>query len=265
MPTPKTNQVTIRVHAVAINPVDMASQVIGLPHVKYPCILGCDCAGIVTAIGSAITEFAVGDRVCGCIDVDDQAEGQGTFQKYVNLTETLVGKISDGTTFAEAAVLPLGMCAAAVGLFEKDNLKLGLPSAVSKAVSGKAVLVWGGSSSVGSCAIQAAKSAGYVVAATAGQHNLEYCKSLGADFVFDHRSGSVVEDVVAALKSKEFCGVFAAVMGEDVYVKSAEICVQLGGVQMVSTVLPPFMPYEKPLPGDVKLVYSKSFSSGICS
>jgi hypothetical protein len=74
----------------------------------------------------------------------------------------------------------------------------------------------------------------------------------------------VVEDVVKALKGKEFCGAFVAVMGEEVYQKSAEICVKLGGIQMVCTVLPPRMKAEKDLPGNVKLAYSKSIPTCTC-
>ena len=231
-------------------------QAMGIAIEKYPCVIGLDCAGVVTAVGSDITKFKVGDRVCGCVDVDDQAQGQGSFQMYVNLTESLTGKIPESVSFAQAAVLPLGMDTACVGLFEKDNLKLDLPQVEPAKPNGKAILIWGGSSSVGTCGIQAAKSAGYEVATTAGAHNQEYCRSIGADYVFDHKSQTVVEDVVKALKGKEFCGVFAAVMGDEVYNKSAEVCIQLGGVQMISTVLPPFMPYEKELPGNVKLAYS---------
>lgn len=218
---PKANQVTIRIHAVAMNPVDMAMQSMGIAIEKYPCIIGLDCAGIVTAVGSEIKQFKVGDRVCGCVDVDDQAQGQGAFQMYVNLIESLTGKIPENISFAQAAVLPLGMDTACVGLFEKDNLRLDLPQATPRKPNGKAILVWGGSSSVGTCGIQAAKSAGYEVATTASAHNLDYCRSTGADHAFDYKTESVVEDVVKALKGKEFAGAFAAVMGDEVYNNSA--------------------------------------------
>jgi NADPH:quinone reductase-like Zn-dependent oxidoreductase len=57
--------------------------------------------------------------MCGCIDVDDQLQGQGTFQTYVNLAESSAGTLPNGVEFAEACVLPLAMCTAAVGLFER--------------------------------------------------------------------------------------------------------------------------------------------------
>ncbi|KAK3725941.1 hypothetical protein LTR37_000089 [Vermiconidia calcicola] len=250
LPEPKENQITIRVRAVAINPVDYVMQAAGALLEKYPSITGCDAAGEVTSIGSA-----VGDRVAGCVDHDGDALGQGTFQLYCNLIETLAGKIPDAVSFTDACVLPIGMCTACTGLFEKSTLGLPLPQLQPKP-NGKVLVVWGGSSSVGSCAIQAAKAAGFEVAATAGAHNLEYCKSIGADYAFDYKTDTLVEDVVAALKGKDSAGVFNAVMGEETYIKCAEIASQLGGTQIMSSVLPPNMPYDKPLPGGVKLAYN---------
>ena len=148
------------------------------------------------------------------------------------------------------------MCTACVGLFEDYNLGLPFPKINPEPVD-KVVLIWGGASSVGSCGIQAAKAAGLEVASTASAHNAEYCKSIGADYVFDYKKEGVVEEIVGALKGKAFAGVFAAVMGEDVYIKSAEIAIQLGGKQMVATVLPENMAYDKPLPGGVQIGYSE--------
>ena len=253
---PRENQVTIRVHAVAINPVDHYTQAYGFIIDKFPGIGGCDAAGVVTAVGSKVTQFKVGDRVAGGFDHEDEDMGQGTFQLYCNCLENLTCKIPDHLSYTEACVLPICMSTACVGLFEEDDLQLNLPQIDAKP-NGEVVLVWGGASSVGSCGIQAAKAAGYEVAATAGAHNQDYCKSLGADYVFDYKSETLVEDVIKTLKGKEFAGVFDAVMGEETYIKSAEICVGLGGKQMVASVLPTTMPYEKPLPGGVKFAYSK--------
>ena len=169
----------------------------------------------------------------------------------------MTGKLPESVAYKDAAVLPICLATAAVGLFQKDTLALPHPKVEVEDV-GKTVLIWGGASSVGSCAIQLAKAAGLKVAATAGKYNLEYVKSIGADWAFDYRSESNVEDVVGALKGQgEFGGAFAAVMGREVYIKSAEICVELGGNQTLGTVLPRFMAFEEPLPGGVKITYSK--------
>ena len=232
-------------------------QAYGIIVDKYPSILGCDAAGEVTAVGSKVTQFKVGDRVAGCIDHENDAMGAGSFQLYANLLEILSGKIPDSLSFKEAVVLPLAICTACTALFEPESMGLPLPQVEAKP-NGKVMLVWGGSSSVGSCGIQAAKAAGFEVAATAGAHNQEYCKDVGADYVFDYKSETLVEDVVKALQGKEFAGVFDAVFGEEVYTKSAEITTQLGGPKIMGSILPSTMRYEKELPGGCKLADSKS-------
>lgn len=63
MPTPKPDQVTIRVRAVAINPADWAVQKLGVVYTEYPAVPGCDAAGDIVEVGSAVKGFNVGDRV----------------------------------------------------------------------------------------------------------------------------------------------------------------------------------------------------------
>jgi NADPH:quinone reductase-like Zn-dependent oxidoreductase len=256
MPDPGKDLVTIRVHAAAINPADAIIQAAGVLVDKYPAILGCDAAGEVTAIGSDVTDFKVGDRVAGCCDHTGELMGQGSFQMYCNLRQGLIAKIPDNVKYKDACVLPIGMSTACFGLFEKSALALPFPRA--EAVSNaKVVLIWGGASSVGSCAIQAAKAAGCEVAATAGPNNLEYCKAIGADYVFDYKSETVVEDIVRALKGREFAGVFNSVMPPDSFTNSAEITHRLGGKQMVATVIPKDMPWMRELPHGVEFADGK--------
>lgn len=104
-----------------------------------------------------------------------------------------------------------------------------------------------------------AKAAGLKVAATARSYNLEYVGGLGADYAIDYRSATAVEEIFEALEEKGvFAGAFAAVMGREVYVACTEVCVKLGGKQVVSLVQPPFMPFEEELPGGVQVAYSES-------
>lgn len=71
------------------------------------------------------------------------------------------------------------------------------------------------------------------------------------------KSETIVEDIVKALKGKDFAGAFDAIIGPETYVKCAEITHQLGGTQILQTVLPAHMPYDEPLPGKVEIRYSK--------
>lgn len=238
---------------------------------EYPFIQGEDAAGEVVAVGSNVTKFRKGDRVvilAGQPKIENGAIQQrctgGAFQLFVVGTEPAIAKIPDNVSCAEACVLPLGLTTAAASLFEKDTLALTYPQHHPKPV-GKVVLIWGGGSSVGSCGIQMVKAAGYEVASTASGHNLGYLKELGADYVFDYKSESVVDDIVSALKGKSFAGAFASAMDPtgDQIIKCTQVASRLGGNKFVATVLPPLpvnpaAQLPKGLPEDVKIGYCLS-------
>lgn len=141
----------------------------------------------------------------------------------------------------------------AVCLFEDDMLSLDRPQIGRTAPNGKVLLVWGGSSSLGSCAIQQALAAGYEVAAVAGKHNFAYCQGLGAQHVFDHKEDNVVEQVVQALGGKNFAGAFCAIFAEGVVGKCARIANELGGNRFVSVIYPPGLPVPDEIPEGVRI------------
>jgi hypothetical protein len=89
--------------------------------------------------------------------------------------------------------------------------------------TGKTLLVWGGSTSVGSNAIQLAVAAGYDVITTASPRNFAYVKRLGAREAFDYRSKTVVSDIVSALRGREIAGALAIGAG------SAAACIDIVG------------------------------------
>lgn len=178
-PTPGEKEIVVKNRAAAINPVDWFQQEKGpeaIPFLKYPAILGYDIAGEVEALGSGVTKFKVGDRVAGLVN-------QG-FQEHVLLSEHLATTIPSSVTFEQAAALPMGVTVAAKALFHKNYLALDLPSA-SSSPKHETVLIWGGSTSVGSNVIQLAVAAGYDVITTASPRRFEYVKGLGASQVFD--------------------------------------------------------------------------------
>lgn len=256
MPQPEANEVIIRVRAVAINPVDAAIQGMGIIIEDYPAVVGCDVAGDVTGVGAEVKAFLPGDRVIACLDLEVGRVNKGSFQLYCAAFTTLAAKLPVNVSYTQGCVLPLALSTAATSLFQKGNLEMQHPLIDAKP-NGKGVLIWGGSSSVGSCAIQMAKAAGYEVATTCSRHNIEYCRSLGADHVFDHRKGNVVEDVVHALNGKEFAGAFDAVFPPDTIMKCAKIAHKLGGKKHVATVMVPSMPIPKGLPEGVMTSYCK--------
>ncbi len=214
---PAANQVVVANRAVSVNPVDWMLQLVGhviFPWIKPPFVLGTDVAGEVVEIGSAVTRFGVGDRVIGLAvgtDKDCNDAAEGAFQLFTVLLEKMTAPIPASLGFSEAVVLPLAAATAACGLFQKDHLALQYPSAApaAPAAIGSTLLIWGGSTSVGSNAIQLAVAAGYNVVTTASPRNFDYVTNLGASQVFDYNSSSAVSDVRAALAGKTLAGVLA--------------------------------------------------------
>jgi NADPH:quinone reductase-like Zn-dependent oxidoreductase/short subunit dehydrogenase-like uncharacterized protein len=225
-PRPRAREIVVRNHAVAINPVDWLVPIVGgliYPWLTYPAVLGSDVAGEVVAVGSAVTRFEVGDRVLGHavgIEKNRNSAAEGAFQSYSVLLDYMASPIPVVLSYEQAAVLPLGLSTAACGLFQKDLLALRLPVADAAPV-GETVLVWGGSTSVGSNAIQLAVAAGYDVITTASPHNFEYVTGLGASQGFDYRSETVVRDIIEALRGRSLAGALAVGVG------SAEPCLEI--------------------------------------
>lgn len=239
---PRADEIVVRTRAVAINPVDWLLPIIGefaFPWFKYPLVPGSDVAGEVVEIGSAVTRFRVGDRVLGHAVGADKARNtpaEGAFQRYVVLLEHMAAPMPEGMTFEQAAVLPLGLSTAACGLFQSDQLALAHPR-VDAAPSGKTLLVWGGSTSVGSNAIQLAVAAGYEVITTASPRNFDYVRGLGASQAFDYHSETVVADIIAACRGKTMAGALAIGIGStDPCIAIVHGCV---GNKFVSVTSPP--------------------------
>lgn len=121
-------------------------------ELPYPFVLGVDLSGTVVALGSGVTRFKVGQRVTGhCDSLLTHKATNSAFQLYATCLEVLVCHIPHSVPLVNAAVLPLAVDTASTGLF--SILKAHLPVLDPKP-TGRKILIWGGSSSVGSCAIQ---------------------------------------------------------------------------------------------------------------
>ena len=223
---PRENEIVVKNHAVAINPLDWINQVAGnifSRWINYPFILGEDLAGEVVEVGKAVTRFKVGDRVLGHAlgtDKHPNNSAESAFQTYTVLRSHMAAPIPSTMSYESAAVLPLALSTAACALFQKDHLALHYPSA-APVPTGETLLVWGGSTSVGSNAIQLAAAAGYEVITTASPRNFDYVKELGASQVFDYHSKTVVKDIIAAFQGKTLTGALAIGIG------SAESCADI--------------------------------------
>lgn len=178
-PTPKDDEVLIRVHAASLNSWDLdllrgdwVNRLIsgGLQRPKLP-ILGCDVAGVVEAVGRTVTRWQPGDAVFG----DISACGWGALAEYVCARESALTLKPAGMTFAQAAALPQAGVLALQGLCDLRPLP-----------PGQTVLINGAGGGVGTFAIQLAKAFGAEVTGVDSTPKLERMRSLGADHVLDY-------------------------------------------------------------------------------
>lgn len=169
-------QVRIRVHAASVNPIDW--QLIEgnrrlLTRRRFPFVPLFDLAGVVTATGSEVTRFAVGDRV----HADNKLHGGGAGE-YADVEHDLVSRIPAALGFREAAALPLAAQTALLAL-DKAGIR-----------DGSRLVVIGASGGVGTYAVQMAKALGaaHVTAVSSGR-NAGFVRELGADEVVDYTAG----------------------------------------------------------------------------
>jgi len=170
--TPKLSQgqLMVKVDAASINPIDWKTMK-GTGFTRtLPMIPGEDLAGIVVSLAPDCQRFQIGDKVMGKV----AKVGGGAMAEYCAIDENCSVLKPENITFAEAASLPLA------GLTALQTLKKG------KVASGQKVLIVGGSGGVGCYAIQIAKAYGCQVWTTCGTDNIDWVKSLGADFVLDY-------------------------------------------------------------------------------
>ncbi|AKT43236.1 zinc-binding alcohol dehydrogenase family protein [Chondromyces crocatus] len=177
-PEPSARDLLVRVHAVAVNPVDTK---VRSPKDKVepsPRVLGWDAAGVVEAVGPDCTLFKVGDPVYYAGDITRP----GCNSQLHLVDERIVGKKPSSLDWAEAASIPL----TALTAWESFQDRLGIDPTGDHA--GRSLLIIGGGGGVGSIGIQLAKLWGLRVIATASRPESEaWCRELGADHVIDHR------------------------------------------------------------------------------
>jgi NADPH:quinone reductase-like Zn-dependent oxidoreductase len=238
---PGPGEVVVRTRAVGLNLVDgipgIAYRLI-LPWLTFPAVVGGDVAGEVVEVGPGVARFKPGDRVLGHalgLERSINRPAMGAFQHYVVLMAYMVSPIPDSLAFEQAAVLPLQLSTAATGLFQQDGLGLNLPTA-DPAERAETVLVWGGSTGVGSNAIQLARNAGYRVVATASPRNFDFLRSLGATATVDRNSPAAVDELVAAIGDGPLAGSLA--IGNGSLGKVMRVAARAPGARRVSSAAP---------------------------
>ncbi|AJC60688.1 putative type I polyketide synthase [Streptomyces sp. 769] len=205
-PRPGPDEVLISVRAAALNYRDVL-QALGLIPLTTPQnaeagkdgalgALGLECAGVVTAVGSRVSGFAVGDRVHGF--------GSDTLRSHATIQEVLVGHIPDGMDFCQATTLP------AVYLTIHHSLHR-----LARLAPGETVLVHGAAGGVGLAALQYATHAGAHVIATAGTPaKRDLLRLLGVRHVLDSRSLDFAHQVKALTDGQGVDVVLNSLAGE---------------------------------------------------
>lgn len=155
-------------------------------------------------------------------------------------------------SFESGSVLPLALSTATMGLYPAGRLELPLPLTPKASPINKVILVWGGSSSTGSAAIQMAVASGATVIATASAKNHSFVQSLGAAKVLDYHEDSIIQDLIQAIRDTpgEFLGVLEAIAEEETIRKCADVVKGLGGGRVVTNLPVPV----KDIPEEVELV-----------
>ncbi|MCZ7907726.1 NAD(P)H-quinone oxidoreductase [Agrobacterium leguminum] len=182
LPKPAKGEVLVKVEAAGVNRPDVAQrQGIYPPPKDASPILGLEIAGEVAALGEGVTEFKVGDKVCAL------ANGGG-YAQYCTVPAGQALPFPKGYDAVKAAALPETFFTVWANLFQMAGL-----------TEGESVLIHGGTSGIGTTAIQLAKAFGAEVYATAGSaEKCEACVKLGARRAINYRE----EDFAEVVKSE---------------------------------------------------------------
>lgn len=198
-PTPKDDEVLVRVHAASLNDWDYEA-LRGTPFVNRLMfgllkpkkqVLGSDIAGRIEAVGKNVRQFRPGDEVFGDLSGD-----WGGFAEYVCAREKALALKAPGMTFEQAAAIPQAAMLAVQGLRDVGHIQ-----------PGQKLLINGAGGGAGTFAIQIAKLYGVEVTAVDSPEKLDLLRSLSADHVIDYTQEDFTQsgrryDLILDVKTK---------------------------------------------------------------
>jgi NADPH:quinone reductase len=181
VPQPGPGQVLVHVAAAGVNRPDVLQRMGGYaPPPGASDIPGLEFAGRIVALGEGVSRYEAGDQVCALV-------AGGGYAEYAVVHEDNALPIPSGLSLEEAGAIPETFFTVWTNVFQRGGLK-----------TGESFMVHGGTSGIGTTAIQLAKAFGATVLATAGSdEKCAACRDLGADHAINYRT----EDFVAAAKA----------------------------------------------------------------
>ncbi|KDR73163.1 hypothetical protein GALMADRAFT_72578 [Galerina marginata CBS 339.88] len=195
IPSPKANEILVKVEACALNHTDWKSIIL---HKRPGNIVGSDFAGTVVFLGAAVPvgSRTLGERIAGA--VRGNINPNGAFAEYLVTDPALVFTLPDDVPFELGAQLGVSCYATCQALYQT----LRLPTPLNPSSNGNDILIWSGSSSMGQYAVQFAKLSGLRVISTASPQNFELVRSLGAAEVFDYADSRTSKKIFSATSGR---------------------------------------------------------------
>jgi len=239
LPEIKPNEVLVKVKATTVNRADLVIRN-GYPglNLKFPHILGGDIAGVIERTGGDVKNFKTGDKIVSwplAVEADDEwvrrgrasispswqyfgMHRHGSYAEYVAVPESSLIILPENISFEEAACLPVA------GLTAYHGVKT-----VGDVRDKYTFFIWGGTSGVGTIAIQIAKCLGAEIFATAGfDFKIEHLKKMGVDHIFNHRDNPSIDDEVLKLTGGHGIDVILDYVGPEAFPKNFKM-VKKGG------------------------------------
>jgi len=223
---PSEHHLCVRLAAAGINPVDAKLRAKPAYHPdKLPAIPGCDGAGTVEAVGSAVTRFKVGDAVYFCNG--GLGDEPGNYAEYTTLHEEYCAASPATLSLAEAAALPLVLITAWEALLERSHLQ-----------AGQTLLIHAAAGGVGHIALQLAHRLGARIAVTVSDSKKAgLTQALGAEKIINYREQDFVPEILEWTDGRGVDIVFDTV-GGDTFLRSLDAA-RIGGcvVSLLATPL----------------------------
>ena len=211
VPKPAPGEVLMEIHAAGINRAEITQRQGGYPPPPGATdLLGLEAAGRVVALGAGVTDFRIGDPVCALLI-------GGGYAEYVNVPALQCLPVPKGMGMVEAGAVPETFFTVWTNMMDRGGLQ-----------PGETFLIHGGTSGIGTTAIQLAHAFGARVFTTAGgPDKVKACRELGADVAIDYRKDDFVEVVKAKTEGRGVDLILDIVGGD--YVERNLRCLALEG------------------------------------